>query len=119
MKKQLRSETERIVMLARLSRSLKVFPLLLLTSSALLARSALAEHVTLYVDATATEHGDGSRQRPFSYTVTDLGTLGGKGSVACGINSRGQVVGFSSIATGQLHAFLWSHGVMTDLGTLP
>ena len=119
MRKQLRSETERIVMLARLSRSLKVFPLLLLTSSVLLAQSALAEHTTLYVDSTATENGDGSRRRPFSYTVTDLGTLGGTSSVGCGINSRGQVVGFSSIATGQLHAFLWHRGVMTDLGTLP
>ncbi len=54
-----------------------------------------------------------------TYTVTDLGTLGGTSSTACGMNSRGEVVGFSSIATGQSHAFRWRDGEMTDLGTLP
>ena len=54
-----------------------------------------------------------------TYTITDLGTLGGTSSVGCGLNSRGEVVGFSSIATGQSHAFRWSDGEMTDLGTLP
>jgi probable HAF family extracellular repeat protein len=48
-----------------------------------------------------------------SFTVKDLGTLpNGFGSVARGINDRGQVVG-SSNATGQLnHAALWTpkHG---------
>jgi len=54
-----------------------------------------------------------------TYTITDLGTLGGATSTACGINEGGQVVGRSAIATGQLHAFLWEAGTMTDLGTLP
>jgi probable HAF family extracellular repeat protein len=54
-----------------------------------------------------------------TYTITDLGTLGGTSSVGCGLNSRGEVVGFSSIPTGQSHAFRWSNGEMTDLGTLP
>ncbi len=36
----------------------------------LLARPALAEHTTLYVDAAATENGDGSRHRPF-WRITD------------------------------------------------
>lgn len=53
-------------------------------------------------------------------TITDLGALAGDGawSGAYGINSRGQVTGFSQISTGERHAFLWEDGVMTDLGTL-
>lgn len=54
-----------------------------------------------------------------SYSITDLGTLGGATSTACGVNDRGQVTGKSARANGQLHAFLWQGGVMTDLGTLP
>jgi probable HAF family extracellular repeat protein len=54
-----------------------------------------------------------------SYSVTDLGTLGGATSRACGINDRGQIVGRSALANGKVHAFLWQAGAMTDLGTLP
>src|SRR5215216_3696837 len=51
------------------------------------------------------------------YTVTDLGTLGGT-SVARDINDSGQVAGQSQNTSGQLRAFLWENGQMTDLGTL-
>src|SRR5215216_1041120 len=51
------------------------------------------------------------------YTVTDLGTLGGT-SVARDINDSGQVAGQSQNTSGQLRAFLWENGHMTDLGTL-
>ena len=51
------------------------------------------------------------------YTVTDLGTLGGT-TRPYRINSNGQVVGFSFVPAGFTHAFLWDHGVMSDLGTL-
>src|SRR5580704_4030450 len=58
--------------------------------------------------------------RADSYTVTDLGTLGGAGSYAYGINASGQVVGYSHI-TGNSNAFyqafLFSGGAMSDLGT--
>ena len=56
---------------------------------------------------------------PPSYTITDLGTLGGSQSWANGINASGQVVGESDTAgdTAQ-HGFRYANGVMTDLGTL-
>lgn len=53
-----------------------------------------------------------------TYTITDLGTLGGGLSVANAINSRGDVVGYSFTADFVPHAFIWRDGVMTDLGTL-
>src|SRR4051812_26664231 len=54
-----------------------------------------------------------------AYTVTDLGTLGGDLSLGSSINNNGQVTGFSTTAQAQFHAFLYSNGVMQDLGTLP
>jgi probable HAF family extracellular repeat protein len=52
-------------------------------------------------------------------TMTDLGSLGGTMSGACGINNRGQVVGSAETYDYCQHAFLWQNGTMTDLGTLP
>jgi probable HAF family extracellular repeat protein len=42
--------------------------------------------------------------------MTDLGTLGGKESVAFGINDAGQIVGWADNANGYAHAFLYSFG---------
>lgn len=63
--------------------------------------------------------------------MRDLGTLGGSDAVALFINDRGQVVGQSytrdslppdSLHCGEepltVHAFMWQHGSMQDLGTL-
>jgi probable HAF family extracellular repeat protein len=54
-----------------------------------------------------------------AYTLTNLGTLGGQTAQAYDINEAGQVVGYAYTASLQQHAFLWTDGVMTDLGTLP
>jgi len=58
------------------------------------------------------------------WVIRDLGTLGGSASSAVDINERGEVVGWrytvrTRIAMPSRHAFLWSHGKMRDLGTLP
>jgi len=72
-----------------------------------------------------------------TYTITDLGSLGFGVTDALAINSNGQVTGYSYLSKeiqipcppakyGQpkkcfeapYHAFLWSNGKMTDLGTL-
>lgn len=60
----------------------------------------------------------GAGTRGFLYirgVFTDLGTLGGTTTYVSGINSRGQVVGTSTIADGTDHAFLYRDGTITDL----
>ena len=58
-------------------------------------------------------------RRLLSYTITNLGSLGGTASVPVEVNNRGEVVGYSLTANNAAaHAFLYSHGRMTDLGTL-
>ncbi len=58
----------------------------------------------------------------FLYTdgqMKDLGTLpGGSYSTGFGINSAGQVVGYSGSAGGSVHAFLHQNGQMLDLNDL-
>jgi probable HAF family extracellular repeat protein len=55
-------------------------------------------------------------QPSVSYRAVDLGTLGGRHSVAYEINAAGQVVGFADTQEGATHAFRWQAGQMTDLG---
>ena len=57
------------------------------------------------------------RRRLLSYSITDLGALGGAWSQANDINASGQVVGSSALANGSGRAFLWQNGGMIDLGS--
>jgi len=71
--------------------------------------------------ATATAQSQQSQNQKLPrYSLTVLGTLGGTFSQAGGgINNRGQVAGWSALrGDRRLHAVVWDHGVMTDLGTL-
>ncbi|NDY55576.1 hypothetical protein G3N56_02300 [Desulfovibrio sulfodismutans] len=55
-----------------------------------------------------------------TYTIIDLGALGGEDSEsqAAALNDLGVVVGWSGTATGDIHAFRYENGMMTDLGVL-
>ena len=57
--------------------------------------------------------------RPGSVLVTDLGSLGGSATFALDINDARQVTGNSRTTGGQLVAFLWQGGHLTELGSLP
>lgn len=78
-------------------------------------------------DAVGVEGVPDGATRAYIYhdgVVQILGTLGGARSRAVAINKRGVVVGTSWLACATpeyelSHAFLYRHGVMIDLGSLP
>jgi probable HAF family extracellular repeat protein len=53
-----------------------------------------------------------------TYTVTDLGTLGGSSSGARAINATGQITGYAFSSSTQSNAFLYKNGKMLNLGAL-
>lgn len=55
---------------------------------------------------------------PFSLDFVDLGTLGGRESIAYAINDAGEVVGSALTTAGVKHAVRWTAGAPRDLGTL-
>ncbi len=54
----------------------------------------------------------------FTYSVTDLGSLGFGESFATGINSGGQVVGLSKVDSEIYHPFFFSDQSLIDIGSL-
>jgi D-alanyl-D-alanine carboxypeptidase len=51
------------------------------------------------------------------FSLTNLGTLGGRFSQAFDINESGQIVGWANDAAGNRRPALWQQGRWTDLGT--
>jgi probable HAF family extracellular repeat protein len=84
------------------------FSILLLLACQDVATVPTDPHTSAFLSAGA-EQQNGS--------ITDLGTLGGRLSWAHDINSRGQVVGISTLAgDNEQHAVLWQSGKIIDLG---
>lgn len=54
---------------------------------------------------------------PPTYTITDLGTLGGAMSQAWVMNARGLIGGVASTADGTQHAALWYNGQIGDISS--
>jgi len=81
----------------------------LIAASAVLIACVFTSAVAVVAKAAPSSHTR-------SYSITDLGTLGGPSSTAFAINNRGQIVGSSDLSGGSVsHAFLYSHGRMIDL----
>ena len=54
-----------------------------------------------------------------SYTLTDLGDLGGSSTYASGLNDSGEVVGYGALAGNTVfHAFKYEAGTITDISSL-
>jgi probable HAF family extracellular repeat protein len=86
-------------------------PVFLFVSSFILVSCSGDETGTLLAPAPSLE-SQGNNPR-----ILDLGTLGGPGSNAQAVNESGQVVGWSPLASGELHGFLWTKtDGMRDLG---
>jgi probable HAF family extracellular repeat protein len=67
-------------------------------------------------------HAFYAEHRGFLYRngqVIDLGSLGGRTMTPVAINSSGKVVGYAETSRGLTRAFIYTAGVLQDLGTLP
>jgi probable HAF family extracellular repeat protein len=79
---------------------------------------------TAVSDGTWRHVGDFNYSRPTAGfiwengAITNLGSLGGTGTLPTRINNHGQVIGFGTLAGDTAyHPFFWERGVLRDLGT--
>jgi probable HAF family extracellular repeat protein len=75
-------------------------------------------HVVGFSNLAGDVNGHAFLWRNQSEGMIDLGTLGGNSGNAAFINDSDEVVGNDATADGLERAFLWRHGVMTNLGTI-
>ena len=67
-----------------------------------------------------TAAAQGNLTHPTSYTVTDLGTLGGAFSTNDDVDNSGAAAGTSTLAgDAVIRGFLWSRGSLINIGALP
>ena len=92
-----------------------------------LSAEGISDNASIVGSMTASgTAGGGSRAFLWSNEYTlGIGTLGGRNSVAFGVNTHNMVVGTASTRPAQAsgpdgprHAFLWAHGRMADLNDL-
>ena len=80
------------------------------------------ETAALFVDNTGRvvgTRGSGASQQVFFWNRSSarvIGSLGGGGTIATGMNHKGYIIGSSLTASGARHAFVWFGGKMMDLG---
>src|SRR6202166_3196710 len=68
------------------------------------------------VSSAAEDSTPAAAPTPGSYTITDLGTLGGGDSIPQGIDNLGEVVGYSAIdASREFQAFVYRGRKMIDM----
>lgn len=77
----------------------------------------LAAVVALAAHAQGNDLIARAKAQPSGWTLVDIGTLGGPGSYGAAISDNGMVAGCSDVNPTGVHAFVYAHGVMRDLGT--
>lgn len=80
--------------------------------------TAITAFVTLIVSPLLAQEQQNENKIRRNYSVKGLGTLGGTFAIGQGVSNNAWVVGFGNLDGDQnYHAFLWAHGIKTDLGT--
>src|ERR1043165_2880156 len=80
-----------------------------------------ANNAGVVVGHLYTQYHDGDKRAVIYHAgkVVEIGTFGGNDSIAVAINTSGQVIGYAALPGGEPRAFLFAHGKMKNLGTLP